>query len=76
MQRVTGIGGVFFKSKDPETLRAWYLSVVNTLAAEGGVETVSIRGMWWREIDSPEDLEEVRESLRNRPAPRRVASAR
>lgn len=24
MKRVTGIGGVFFKSKDPEQLRAWY----------------------------------------------------
>ena len=24
MKRVIGIGGVFFKSKDPETLRAWY----------------------------------------------------
>jgi predicted enzyme related to lactoylglutathione lyase len=24
MKRVIGIGGVFFKAKDPETLRAWY----------------------------------------------------
>ncbi len=24
MQRVTGIGGVFFNSKDPVALRAWY----------------------------------------------------
>ena len=24
MRRVTGIGGVFFKSRDPERLRAWY----------------------------------------------------
>jgi predicted enzyme related to lactoylglutathione lyase len=24
MKRVTGIGGVFFKAKDPATLRAWY----------------------------------------------------
>jgi len=24
MKRVTGIGGVFFKAKDPEALRAWY----------------------------------------------------
>jgi predicted enzyme related to lactoylglutathione lyase len=24
MKRVTGIGGVFFKSKDPKTLGAWY----------------------------------------------------
>ena len=24
MKRVTGIGGIFFKAKDPETLWAWY----------------------------------------------------
>ena len=24
MKRVTGIGGIFFKAKDAETLRAWY----------------------------------------------------
>jgi predicted enzyme related to lactoylglutathione lyase len=24
VQRVTGIGGVFFKAKDPEALRRWY----------------------------------------------------
>lgn len=24
MQRVTGIGGIFFKSKDPKALGAWY----------------------------------------------------
>jgi choline kinase len=50
----------------PEALRAWYLSVVNTLAAAGVVDSASIRGMWWREIDSPEDLEDARQSLRRR----------
>jgi catechol 2,3-dioxygenase-like lactoylglutathione lyase family enzyme len=24
MTRVTGIGGIFFKARDPDTLRAWY----------------------------------------------------
>ena len=24
MKRVTGIGGIFFKAQDPDTLRAWY----------------------------------------------------
>jgi choline kinase len=48
----------------PEALRAWYLSVVNGLAQEGSVETASVRGLWWREIDSREDLEETRDSLR------------
>jgi choline kinase len=60
----------------PEALRAWYLSVVNALAAEGGVESASIRGLWWGEIDSPEDLEQVRASLRSQTAapPRAVAA--
>jgi choline kinase len=55
--------GVERAMREPQGLRAWYLSVVNALAAEGGVETASIRGLWWREIDSPADLEEVRASL-------------
>jgi len=25
MKRVTGIGGIFFKAKDPEALRSWYM---------------------------------------------------
>jgi choline kinase len=71
-----GAGASRFRSaversmREPAALRSWYLSVVNDLAAEGGVESVSIRGMWWREIDSPEDLEEARESLGG-PAARR-----
>lgn len=24
MNRVTGIGGIFFKAKDPKALQAWY----------------------------------------------------
>ncbi len=24
MKRVTGIGGIFFKAKDPKALQAWY----------------------------------------------------
>jgi choline kinase len=46
--------------RETEALRAWYLSVVDDLARDGTVETASIHGMWWREVDSPEDLEEVR----------------
>jgi len=51
----------------PGALQAWYLSVINAIAQDTAVDTVSVRGMWWREIDSPEDLEEVRRSL-SRPA--------
>jgi choline kinase len=60
----------------PEALRSWYLSVIDGLAAEGEVATASIRGMWWREIDSPEDLEEARESLRAAEPVARAAEGR
>lgn len=46
----------------PGALKAWYLSVVNELAQEVAVDTVSVHGLWWREIDSAEDLDEARRS--------------
>jgi choline kinase len=49
--------------RTPEGLRAWYLSVVNEMAARIPIATVSIDGLWWREIDSPKDLEGVRASF-------------
>ncbi len=50
--------------RQPDALRAWYLSVVNRLARQIPVETVNIQGLWWREIDGPDDLAEVRECYR------------
>ena len=47
----------------PAALKAWYLSVIDDIAKQGSVGTLSVRGLWWREIDSPEDLEEVRRSF-------------
>ena len=47
----------------PGALKAWYLSVVNELAQDIDVDTASVRGFWWREIDSPEDLDEARRSF-------------
>ena len=47
--------------RQPESLSNWYLSVVNELAQKIAVQTVSIEGLWWAEIDSPEDLAGVRE---------------
>ena len=57
--------------RQPESLRNWYLSVVNELAQKIEVRTVSIEGLWWAEIDSPEDLDGVREHFAalGRPAP-------
>jgi choline kinase len=50
----------------PGALRAWYLSVINQIAQHAPVETASVRGLWWREIDSSEDLEETRRSIARR----------
>ena len=43
----------------PEGLQRWYLSVINTMAEHEHVDTVSIKGLWWGEIDTPEDLAKV-----------------
>ncbi len=49
MKRVTGIGGIFFKSKDPDTLRQWYREHL-------GVESDGASGasFLWREADQPD----------------------
>ncbi len=36
MARVTGIGGVFLKAKDPKALSAWYAKHLNVVEAEYG----------------------------------------
>lgn len=46
--------------RTPEGLQRWYLSVINTMAEHEHVDTVSIKGLWWGEIDTPEDLADVR----------------
>jgi predicted enzyme related to lactoylglutathione lyase len=39
MARVTGIGGVFLRAKDPKSLKAWYAQHLGiTLSAFGGVK--------------------------------------
>ncbi len=45
---------------EPVALRRWYLSVVNDLAQQTAVETASVHGLWWCEIDSPADLAAAR----------------
>lgn len=44
-------------------LSAWYLQVVDTLASAMHIETTSITGLWWGEVDCVEDLVSVREGL-------------
>jgi L-glutamine-phosphate cytidylyltransferase len=44
----------------PEAMRQWYLSVIHRIAQVSAVETASVRGLWWREIDSRADLDGAR----------------
>lgn len=46
--------------REPEGLHRWYLSVLNSMASIEPIDTVSIKGLWWGEIDTPEDLATVR----------------
>ncbi|TXG80851.1 MAG: VOC family protein [Rhodocyclaceae bacterium] len=36
MQRVTGIGGIFFKARDPKALSAWYAKHLGLCVADWG----------------------------------------
>jgi choline kinase len=47
--------------RQPESMHNWYLSIVDELSRKLAVETISIEGHWWAEIDSAEDLAAVRE---------------
>jgi predicted enzyme related to lactoylglutathione lyase len=47
MERVTGIGGVFFKAKDPKELQTWYERHLGFVADENGY--VSFK--WWEGAD-------------------------
>lgn len=48
MKRVTGIGGVFFKSKDPEVTKTWYSKHL-------GIESDQYGGKFvWRDQEDPE----------------------
>src|SRR5438105_2772657 len=50
MERVTGIGGIFFKANDPEKLAAWYREHLGiTPSADGSVV------FRWREDKIPEN---------------------
>jgi len=43
--------------RQPESLKQWYLSLIDELAQQGHVSTVSIKGCTWAEIDNPADLQ-------------------
>lgn len=46
--------------RTPQGTTNWYLKVIDAIAAGERVETVSIRGMGWGEVDFPEDLAPAR----------------
>ena len=49
MKRVTGIGGVFFKSQDPKKLKSWYNDHLGIEPDKEGYVSFE-----WREKDDPE----------------------
>lgn len=49
MKRVTGLGGVFFKSKSPKDLMAWYQEHLGIEPEDWGGKVFH-----WREKDNPE----------------------
>jgi len=51
MKRVTGIGGVFFKSKDPKALGAWYKTHLGINQEEWGGTVFQ-----WKGTDNPEGV--------------------
>ncbi|HEY7189370.1 MAG TPA: VOC family protein [Vicinamibacterales bacterium] len=54
VERVTGIGGVFFKAKDPKALTQWYRE---HLGVNVGVSVRSTTPAFeWRERDNPSEL--------------------
>ncbi len=50
MERVTGIGGIFFKARDPVTLAAWYREHLGIVSQENAAE------FEWRARDQPEQI--------------------
>lgn len=50
MKRVTGIGGIFFKCKNPEAVKEWYSKHLGIQADKYG--TI----FKWREMDDPDKI--------------------
>jgi choline kinase len=82
LMRFTGIGVEAFQSaldravRTQRGLKAYYLSVIDALTREVVVETASMTGLWWGELDSPEDLASVRADLSAVKTPDRVVGLR
>lgn len=70
MIRFQGSGAQLFSStlekrvRQPEALKQWYLSLIDELAQQGHVSTVSIKGCTWAEIDNLADLQHAETLLK------------
>ena len=52
-ERVTGVGGIFFRAKDPGALKAWYEQKLGLPIQTAG--EFSINAFAWREVGRPDD---------------------
>ena len=50
MKRVTGIGGIFFKCKDPKKMNEWYNQHLGFNAGDYGMS------FEWRELETPDKV--------------------
>ncbi len=50
MEKVAGIGGIFFKVRDPERVSAWYREHLGICTEDGHADFV------WRENDKPDEV--------------------
>jgi predicted enzyme related to lactoylglutathione lyase len=48
MEKVTGIGGIFFRAKDPDRMSAWYREQLGIDTKDGHADFI------WREHDQPD----------------------
>jgi choline kinase len=63
-QGVTAFRAALEKAiREPAALQKWYHDVINLMADSLTIETELITGLWWREIDTSEDLAEARAHL-------------
>ena len=51
MKKVTGIGGIFFKTADPEKTKQWYAKHLGIIPDSDGYIS-----FYWREKDDPETV--------------------
>lgn len=49
-EKVTGIGGIFFRARDPEGMFAWYREQLGICAEEGHADFV------WRDNERPDEV--------------------